>query len=273
MQSLVGVGLRPTHYSEILNTITNSSPALMNWFEALTENYLDTQGRPREVLRELRKSSSIALHGVSLSIASAEGVELSYLKKLKTLIEEVQPWNVTDHLCWTRTHAHSSHDLLPMPLTTSSLELVVQNIDFVQNFLKRTISLENVSTYLRFKQDDYSEWDFLSEVTKRSGCGILLDLNNVYVNSVNHRFDPLTYVRAIPIDQVTQLHAAGYTDRGSFLFDTHSGPVTPSVVKFVRQAASEFPKLKEIPFLLEWDQDIPSFVEVLTEAERVAHEI
>lgn len=256
---MVGVGLRPVHYPHLL--ARPKTP--VQWFEAVSENYMDSEGRPLEMLKAIRRDYPLALHGVSLSIGSAEGPRPGYLERLKRLIERVDPFIVSDHLCWTGAHASNTHDLLPLPYTPETLRLIVERVGRVQDFLGRSIALENVSSYLRFEQSTQSEWDFLVSAARRSGCRILLDLNNVYVNAKNHGFDPCDYVKAVPPELVAQIHLAGFTDMGDYLFDTHSKPVSSDVWELYALAARRMP---QAPVLIEWDEDIPPFSELEKQA-------
>jgi uncharacterized protein (UPF0276 family) len=224
-QPNIGVGLRPTHYPYLEPRPQTN----VTWFEAISENYMDTKGRPLDMLELIRKDYPVALHGVSLSIASTEGLRQNYLHNLRNLVERVNPFIVSDHLCWTGLQQQNLHDLLPIPFTNEALDLIVDHVDHVQTYLGRQILLENVSTYLRLPEPDWTEWDFLKELANRSGCKLLLDLNNLYVNAKNHQFDPSTFLEAIPTPLIGQIHLAGYTDMGTHLFDTHSKPVYPEV--------------------------------------------
>lgn len=262
-KSAVGVGLRSTHYPHI----ESGGAVRIDWFEAISENYMDTEGRPLQMLLNVRNRHPVGLHGVSLSIGSAHGVDPVYLEKLKLLVDRVEPIVVSDHLCWSRTDAVSTHDLVPLPFTDEALETVVRNTDLVQGKLKRRILLENVSSYLRFAGDQYTEWDFLVKVARKSGCKILLDLNNVYVNARNHGFDPKTYLDAIPDDLIGQIHLAGHTDMGTHLFDTHSTHVCAQVWNLLAHIA---PRIQGVPLLVEWDEEIPAFEIVEEEALKAA---
>ncbi len=255
----VGVGLRPVHYPHLLTR--PKTP--VRWFEAVSENYMDSEGRPLEMLKAVRRDYPVALHGVSLSIGSMEGPRPGYLERLKRLISRVEPFVVSDHLCWTGTHASNTHDLLPLPYTQETLDLVVGSVLRVQDFLGRPIALENVSSYLRFEQSTYSEWDFLTAVARGAGCNILLDLNNVYVNAKNHGFAAADFVESIPPELVAQIHLAGFTDMGTHLFDTHSKPVSRDVWDLYALAVRRMP---EVPVLIEWDEDIPEFAELEEQA-------
>ena len=260
---MVGVGLRPTHYPHLMNRPSTG----VRWFEAITENYMDSQGRPLSVLEYIRQDYPVALHGVSLSIASAEGIRPDYLRKLKELRDRIEPFIVSDHLCWTGLQSANLHDLLPVPFTDDALRTISENVDRVQTTLGTHILLENVSTYISFPCSPYTEWEFLSQVANESGCKILLDINNVYVNASNHHFDPVAYLDAIPMNCVGQIHLAGFTDMGSYLFDTHSRPVCQAVWDLYSRVIARIP---EVPVLIEWDDDIPEFPRLEEEASAAA---
>ena len=247
-----GVGLRPPHYDDVLN----NKAVHLDWFEVISENYIDSFGYPREVLRKVRQSYEIALHGVSLNIGSTDPLNLDYLKKLKDLSKEVQPFIISDHCCFTGVHGINGHDLYPIPYTKQSLKHVVERIDKVQEFLKRDILIENISTYLQFKESEFTEWDFLNEVVRQSGCELLLDLNNLFVNSFNHNFDPYQFLNNINLSFVKQIHLAGFTNQKTHYFDTHSKPVSKEVWSLYKKFCK---KGYQVPVLLEWDENIPSF--------------
>ncbi len=260
---MIGVGLRSTHYPHLVE----KPVTVVDWFEAVSENYMDSEGRPLRILETVREDYPVALHGVSLSIASRysddEPVNPSYLTRLRSLIERIEPFLVSDHLCWTGTREGNIHDLLPVPFTDEALTWIVSQIDRVQSALGRTIALENVSSYLTYEQSVYEEWDFVVEIAKRSGCKILFDINNVYVSARNHGFSAERYVDAIPAAHVGQIHLAGHTDLGTHLFDTHSRPVCAEVWGLYRRAIARMP---EVPVLIEWDEDIPAFERLEAEA-------
>ncbi len=260
----IGVGLRPTHYPHL----EPRPQTKVSWFEAISENYMDSKGRPLDMLELIRTDYPVALHGVSLSIASTEGLRKNYLHKLRNLVKRIDPFIVSDHLCWTGLQQQNLHDLLPIPFTDEALTLIVEHIDQVQTFLQKPILLENVSTYLRFPCGDYTEWDFLQAVSDRSGCQILLDLNNLYVNAHNHRFDSSMFLEKIPTQIIGQVHLAGYTDMGTHLFDTHSKPVYPAVWDLFSSLIARAP---DLPVLIEWDEDIPEFSQLEEEALKAAH--
>ena len=249
-----GVGLRPKHYPYILE-----HKPRMDWFEAVSENYIDSGGRPLHMLEQIRKNYPIVLHGVSLSIGSTDPLNRNYLKRLKALVDRIEPELVSDHLCWTGVDGENLHDLLPLPHTKETVEYVAQRVQQVQEFLGRKILLENVSSYIGFQQSIMSEWEFLTAVTEKADCGILLDLNNIYVNSFNRQFDPQKYLENIPIERVAQFHLAGHTDMGNYLFDTHTGEIISPVWDLYQKSVVRF---GDVPALVEWDTDIPEFSEL-----------
>lgn len=257
--AMVGVGLRSAHY-QFLEQARSSH---INWFEALTENYLDTHGRPRQILETIRSNYPVALHGVSMSLASANGLDERYLKRLRAFIQEIEPFLISDHLCWTGTQDNNLHDLLPFPYNDDSKQVVLANIDFAQNMLGRNLLLENVSSYMKFSDSDRTEFEFISEIAKVSGAKILLDINNVYVSAKNLNLDPKQCIDAIPPELVGQIHLAGFTDAGDFLFDTHSTPVCPEVWELFSYFIQRAPNT---PFMIEWDGDVPEFSRLEQEA-------
>lgn len=253
-----GVGLRSEHYPFIL-----AEWPKVDWFEAISENFLDTGGRPLWVLEEVRRRYPVALHGVSLSIGSTDPLDTTYLSKLKTLANRIEPAIISDHLCWTGVEGENLHDLLPLPFTEEAVRHIVERVRRVQDALSRRVLLENVSSYVTYPHSVMREWEFLTAVARQSGCGILLDLNNIYVNSVNHSFDPREYLRGIPGELVGQFHLAGHTNRGKFLFDTHSRPVIEPVWDLYREALRRW---GPVTTLIEWDEDIPPFEYLAAEA-------
>jgi uncharacterized protein len=255
-----GVGLRPEHYDDVLTRRYR-----VDWFEVITENYIDSHGRPRYVLERVRRDRPVALHGVALSIGSADPLRRDYLEKLRDLVNSIEPSLVTDHLCWTGVGGESLYDLLPLPYTEEALDHVVERVGIVQDHLGCRIALENPSTYVAFRQSTIPEWNFLAEVAERADCGILLDVNNVYVSSRNHGFDPLVYLGAIPPERVAQIHLAGFADMGSYLFDTHSCAVREEVWRLYRWTIERY---GEVATLVEWDTEIPTFARLCQEAEQ-----
>ena len=251
-EGMVGVGLRSVHYARLL--ARPRTP--VRWFEAISENYMDSSGRPLEVIKKIREDHPIALHGVSLSIGGVEGPRSGYLKNLKRLISVVEPFLVTDHLCFTGAHATNIHDLLPLPYTEEAIKTVVANVSKVQDLLGRPIALENVSSYLTYKDSEMKEEEFVVEIAKRSGSKILLDVNNVYVSARNHGFSAEEYIDSIPTELIAQLHLGGYSDMGNFLFDTHSKAPTDPVWNLYRRVIRRIP---QVPVLIEWDEDVPEW--------------
>ena len=254
-----GVGLRTEHY----DVITTEWPR-MDWFEAISENFMDSGGRPLQILEAVRRRYPVALHGVSLSIGSTDPLDAAYLKRLKALADRIDPAIVSDHLCWTGVDGEQLHDLLPLPFTEEAIRHIAQRVDQVQTVLGRRILLENVSTYVTARHSTMPEWEFLRAVAERSGCGILLDLNNAYVNAQNHGFDPREFLRQIPGEMIGQFHLAGHTDMGAYLFDTHSRPVIDEVWALYRDALAQW---GPITTLIEWDEEIPPFPRLAEEAE------
>jgi len=254
-----GIGLRPPHYQEVLK---NKPP--VDFFEVISENFMDTGGRPLHILEKVRADYPIATHGVSLNIGSTDPVNPEYLKRLKVYIDRIQPSIVSDHLCWTGAHQRNWHDLLPLPMTEESAKHIITKVDQVQNLLGRKIALENTSTYLCFKDDEMSEPEFISKIVKQADCEILLDVNNIYVNSINHDFDPYEYVKLIPAQNVVQYHMAGHSDLGNFLFDTHDAPIIEPVWDLFHYTIEN---IGERPFIIERDDHIPAFAGLLREAD------
>ena len=249
-----GVGLRTVHFPYLLQ----HWPAV-DWFEIISENFLDARGRPRWVLDQVAERYPVVMHGVSLSIGSTDPLNLDYLRKLKQLASEIRAVWVSDHLCWTGVAGRNSHDLLPIPFTEESLQHVVQRVKTVQEILERPLVLENPSSYVEFRESTFAEPDFLAAVVAETGCGLLLDVNNVYVSSRNHEFDPVDYLQRIPADAVVQMHLAGHTDCGTHVIDTHDGQVVSAVWDLYRIASQ---RTGGVSTLLEWDARIPSFPEV-----------
>ena len=253
-----GVGLRTTHYGEILDVW----PAV-DWFEVISENFMVAGGRPLHVLEAVRTHYPIVLHGVSLSIGSSDPLRREYLTRLKDLARRVEPAWISDHLCWTGVGGHNLHDLLPLPYTEEAVAHVAARVQQVQDFLGRRILLENVSTYLEYRHSTMPEWEFLTAVVERADCGILLDINNIFVSAFNHGFSPTEYLRAVPPHRVHQFHLAGYSDKGSFLHDTHDHPVADAVWELYAQAVR---RCGHKSTLIEWDDHIPSFSVLQAEA-------
>jgi len=259
----LGLGLRSVHFDAILS----GAPRDL-WFEAISENFMDSGGRPRATLRAVAERYPIALHGVSLSIGSTDPLDRAYLASLKRLADEVRPAWVSDHLCWTGVNGHNSHDLLPMPLTGESLAHVAARVRQVQDMLERPLILENPSCYVRFAQSTMSEPDFLRALADETGCGLLLDVNNVYVSCFNAGTDPVAWLSAFPCDRVVQMHLAGHRDFGTHLVDTHDRAVRPEVWELFRLA---WALTGGASTLLEWDDDIPGFEACVAELRKAEH--
>jgi uncharacterized protein (UPF0276 family) len=253
----LGVGLRNKHFNYLLN-----NPAGVDWFEIISENFMDDFGFASHVLMHVRKQVPVVMHGVSLSVGSTDPINYVYLQKLKALADIVEPEWISDHLCWTGVAYTNTHDLLPMPMTEESLDHVAERVLKIQDFLKRPLILENPSTYLQFKASTMPEWEFLSALAKETGCGLLLDVNNVFVSAHNHGFDAVKYIDSLPDEHIVQMHIAGPTDCGALLVDTHDQPVPSEVWKLYRQAQQ---LTGGVSTLLEWDAKIPEYPELLEE--------
>jgi uncharacterized protein (UPF0276 family) len=235
--------------------------------EVVTENFLAPGGRPRAVLEQVRADRPVVLHGVSLSIGAVEPLSERYLTALQGLVERIEPAMVSDHLCWGTHRGQYVHDLLPLPYTEEALAHVVDRVDEVQARLGRRLYLENPSSYVGFKDATMAEWEFLAALVKRTGCGLLLDVNNVYVSARNFGFDARRYLDALPPAAIGYLHLAGHTDKGRYLLDTHDGAVPPAVWALHREAVRRF---GAVPTLVEWDDRIPPLDEVVAERHRAA---
>jgi len=260
----VGVGLRPRHYASILAA---DEPAALgvDFFEALSENYMVPGGRPLRVLADVRARFPIALHGVSLNIGSADPLRESYLDELKALAQRFEPTIISDHLCWTGVDGRNLHDLVPLPYTEAALRYVAERVLRVQDHLGRRIALENVSSYFAYAEDAMPEWEFLARIAERADCGILLDVNNIFVSAHNHGFDPLDYLAAIPPERVFQIHLAGHSQDGELLIDTHDHPVRDEVWSLYEATLR---RTGPVSTLIEWDDRIPEFHELAAEAAR-----
>ena len=253
-----GIGLRSPHYREVLAM----RPAV-GWFEVHSENFFGAGGQPLHFLERIRSHYPLSLHGVGLSIGSTDPLNREHLRKLQTLIARVEPGLVSEHLCWGSVGGRYLNDLLPLPYTEEALYHVCHRIGQVQDFLGRRILIENVSSYLQFTHSAIPEWEFLAEVAILTGCGILLDVNNIYVSSVNHGFDPVRYLRAVPVGAVEEIHLAGFDSNGECLIDTHGKAVADPVWDLYHYALQRFGNR---PTLIEWDTDIPPLATLLTEA-------
>ena len=259
-----GLGLRKTHYAEFLE-----SHVQVDFVEVISENYMIDGGKALRVLEDVRARHPVIIHGVSMSIGSAQGLDADYLDRLKQLEQRIDPLWVSDHLCWTRTSAHNSHDLLPLPLSNEALDVVCDNIDRAQSHLGRPMLFENPSSYVTFPEDELTEWAFLSEMTRRTGCYLLLDVNNIYVSAQNHGFSADDYLNGLPLDRVRQIHLAGHTprgERGDFIIDTHDRAVCDDVWDLYGQARAMI--AQPVATMIERDDKIPPLPELLAELDQ-----
>jgi uncharacterized protein (UPF0276 family) len=252
--------LRKPHYADFLD---EHATVPVDFVEVISENFMVDGGRPLEILRRVRERHPVALHGVSMSIGSADGLRADYLERLRALVEAIEPLFISDHLSWSRIGQFNSHDLLPLPYTTEALDCVCRNIHEAQSVLGRPMLIENPSSYLAFA-GEMTEWEFLEAMCDRTGCGLLLDVNNIYVSAVNHGFEPLAYLSGIPAGRVRQIHLAGHSAGRELLIDTHDRPVPPSVWA-VFDAAID--RLGPVAIMIERDDDIPPLVSLLEELE------
>lgn len=270
MPVAAGIGLRAPHVERIVR----ERPRVA-WLETHAENLFANGGAFRAAIDCIRADYPLSLHGVGLSLGSADRLDVAHLQRLRALSDHYQPELISEHLCWGAVGGRHSNDLLPLPFTEEAVRLTTARIGQVQDVLKREILVENISTYLRFRAGDYSEWDFVAEVVRRSGCGLLCDVNNIYVNSVNHGFDPHVYLRALPRAAIREIHLAGFTRKEGLpvplLIDSHSRRVDAAVWTLYAEAIARF---GPVPTLIEWDQDIPGLEVLLDEAahaEEVLH--
>jgi uncharacterized protein len=255
-----GVGLRHVHFPHLMATAPSEWG--VDWFEIISENFLDHHGYAAHVLERVAAHRPIVMHGVSLSIGSVASLDRVYLRKLRELAERVRPAWISDHLCWTGVNGRNTHDLLPMPLTEQSLAHVADRVRAVQDTLGRELILENPSSYLTFHASQMSEAEFLARLADTTGCGLLLDVNNVYVSATNHGFDPVAYIEQLPAERIVQIHLAGPSDCGTHLIDTHDQPVPAAVWPLYALAQA---RTAGVATLLEWDASIPPFAELLDE--------
>ena len=252
-----GLGLRTEHFRDFVE-----APQAVDWLEIISENYLVDGGKPLHFLDCIRRDYPMVMHGVSLSIGGNAPLDVDYLRQLKSLIERVEPAWVSDHLCWTGHDHLNLHDLLPLPYTKAALDHLVPRVAQVQDFLGRPLLLENVSSYVSFRASEMNEWDFIGELVARTGCEMLFDVNNVYVSSVNHGFDPKHFVDAMPVTAVRQIHLAGHEDHGEYIIDTHDHPVCNAVWDLYAYAIARF---GAVPTMIERDDNIPPLPELITE--------
>jgi uncharacterized protein (UPF0276 family) len=258
-----GLGLRREHYREVIERRPR-----IGWFEVISENFMVEGGNPRRVLEAVRRDYPIVLHGVSLSIGSVDPLDARYLAELRALADAVEPAWISDHLCWGTAHGINSHDLLPVAYTEASLAHIARRVEIVQERLGRRILLENPSSYFVLRGAEMGEHEFLAELARRADCGILLDVNNVFVSAHNHGFDPHAYLAAMPPERVAQIHLAGHTEEGPLLIDTHDGEVRPEVWQLYAEAIA---RLGPRATMIEWDAHVPPFEVLERELDRAAH--
>jgi uncharacterized protein (UPF0276 family) len=254
-----GLGLRPQHYEEILNGDPH-----VDWFEVISENYMVPGGQPLKILDRIRARYPIVMHGVSLSIASTAPVNETYLRDLKALAKRSEPVFISDHLCWTGVHGINLHDLLPVPYTEEALDHVASRVHYVQDYLGQPIALENVSSYVQFSHAEMSEWEFIAELTKRTGCWLVFDVNNVFVSAFNHEFDAHAFIGGVPKERIVQFHLAGHEHNMSHIIDTHDAMVCDEVWDLYRTALRHFGPVSAI---IERDDNIPPLAEMVAELE------
>ncbi|MAF84781.1 MAG: DUF692 domain-containing protein [Gammaproteobacteria bacterium] len=255
-----GIGLRSRHYQEILDT----KPSIP-WFEVLSENYFGVGGLPIYHLERVRELYPVTLHGVGMSLGSADPLNFDYLARLKKLAEQIEPTYISDHLAWISIDGRHVHDLLPLPYTEETLAHFADCVLQVQDFLGCRLLIENPSSYMGYKEVDMTEWEFIAELVKRADCDLLFDVNNVYVSGQNHGFDPYEYLHSLPEGRVREIHLAGYEEQNNYLFDTHGYRVHPPVWELYRETIKH---LGPVPTLIEWDNDIPEFEVLVDEANK-----
>lgn len=254
-----GLGLRHEHYADVLH---DGGAAALDFVEVISENFMVDGGRPLATLEAVRALLPVALHGVSMNIGSAGGLDTGYLRRLRGLANRIDPLWVSDHLCWTGIDGINSHDLLPLPYTAHTLDMVCDNIQRAQDELARPLLFENPSSYVTFENDGMTEWEFLAEMCKRTGCYLLLDINNIFVSCTNHGLDADAYLEAIPVDRVRQIHLAGHSQGREMLIDTHDAPVCDGVWTLLSKT---LPKLGPVAVMIERDDSIPPFCDLIAE--------
>lgn len=263
-----GLGLRVPHYETILATLPK-----IDWFEVISENYMVPGGKPLNYLDRIREHYPMVMHGVSMSIGGTDPLNQAYLKQLKGLAERIEPVWISDHLCWTGADGKNLHDLLPLPYTEEALKHVADRVSQVQDFLGRRILLENVSSYVSYRHSEMAEWEFVAALAERADCLLLLDVNNVYVSSVNHDFNPVEYLQGIPVHRVQQFHLAGHSNCGDYIIDTHDAPIIDPVWHLYAEAVRRF---GDVSTMIERDDNIPELSELLAEldqARRIAQSV
>jgi uncharacterized protein (UPF0276 family) len=252
-----GLGLRTEHYNDIL-----ASKPHIDWFEALSENYMIPGGKPLDYLDKIRADYPVVMHGVSLSIGSTADVDYNYLRDLKKLADRIQPAWISDHLCWTGVHGQNMHDLLPLPYTEETAKHVAERVKIVQDYLGRQILLENVSSYASYIDSNMTEWEFITQIAEAADCLLLLDVNNIYVSSYNHQFDAKAFIDGVPANRIQQIHLAGHNNHGDYIIDTHDAPVIDPVWRLYEYAIARF---GQVSTMIERDDKIPALDELVKE--------
>ena len=256
-----GLGLRAEHYQDVLDR----KPQNIDWFEILSENYMIDGGKPLYFLDAIRADYPMVMHGVSMSLGSTDELDFNYLQQLKTLIDRIEPRWFSDHLCWTGVDQRNMHDLLPLPYTEEAVIHVADRISRVQDFIGSQMLIENLSSYITYCEDVMPEWEFLSAVAERADCYLLLDVNNIYVSSFNHHYDPIDYLNGVPVDRVWQHHLAGHTNDGNLIIDTHDEDIIDPVWQLYAETARRF---GPVSTMIERDGNIPELDEVLAELDQ-----
>ena len=255
-----GLGLRTEHYNAILETKPK-----VDWFEALSENYMIPGGKPLDFLDKIRADYPMVMHGVSLSIGSTAEVDKDYLRDLKKLADRIQPAWISDHLCWTGVHGQNMHDLLPLPYTEETAKHVAERVKIVQDYLGRQILLENVSSYASYTDSSMTEWEFISQISEAADCLLLLDVNNIYVSSYNHQFDAKAFIDGVPLKRIQQIHLAGHQNNGDYIIDTHDAPVIDPVWDLYAYAIA---RLGQVSTMIERDDHIPELEALVAELDK-----
>ena len=257
MTSSFGLGLRTQHYNDFLNA---RQP--VDWLEIISDNFMVNGGKPLAILDRIRADYPMTMHGVSMSIGSVNGLDENYLKRLKALELRIEPMWVSDHLCWSGVHGRKLHDLMPLPFTQEALDVVARNIHHAQDVLKRPLVVENVSSYVEFKDSEMTEWEFLTEICNATGCYLLLDINNIYVSAFNHGFSAFEFIDGVAKNHVCQFHLAGHQNNGDHLIDTHDHPVCADVWDLYKYALTRH---GNVPTMIERDDNVPPLAELLDE--------
>ncbi len=252
-----GLGLRTEHYNAILESKPN-----IDWFEAISENYMIPGGKPLHYLDRIRENYPVVMHGVSLSIGSTTPMDADYLRDLRKLADRIEPVWISDHLCWTGVHGQNMHDLLPLPYTEETANHVAERIGIVQDYLGRQMLIENVSSYASYVDSSMTEWEFISLIAEKADCLLLLDVNNIYVSSFNHQFDAKTFIDGVPKNRVQQIHLAGHQNHGDYIIDTHDAPVIDPVWDLYGYALS---RLGAVSTMIERDDQMPELEELIQE--------